>query len=83
MRRAVVAMMEHETNTFSPVPTPLSRFGSPDVATGAEVYRRFKGTGMGIGAFIDVAEGAGMELNTPIAGFAWPSGRVDAEAYLP
>ncbi|MDH4075991.1 MAG: M81 family metallopeptidase [Acidimicrobiia bacterium] len=25
-RRVVVAMMEHETNTFSPVPTPLARF---------------------------------------------------------
>ena len=25
-RRVVVAMMEHETNTFSPVPTPLTRF---------------------------------------------------------
>jgi microcystin degradation protein MlrC len=81
MRRAVIAMMEHETNTFSPVPTPLSRFGSPDVAAGAEVYRRFKGTGTGIGAFIDIAEGAGMELSMPIAGIAWPSGRVDAEAY--
>ena len=50
--RAVVAMMEHETNTFSPVPTPLARFGSPDVPTGPEVYRHFKGTGTGIGAFL-------------------------------
>ncbi len=80
-RRAVVAMMEHETNTFSPVPTPLSRFGSPDVPTGAEVYRRFKGTGTGIGAFLDVADAAGMEIVTPIAGNAAPSGPVEAGAY--
>jgi microcystin degradation protein MlrC len=79
--RAVVAMMEHETNTFSPVPTPLSRFGSPDVPTGAEVYRRFKGTGTGIGAFLDVAEAEGMDIVTPIAGNAAPSGHVQKAAY--
>ena len=36
--RAVVAMMEHETNTFSPVPTPLSRF---DPVMGKDVVRNF------------------------------------------
>jgi len=25
--RLLIAMMKHETNTFSPVPTPLQRFG--------------------------------------------------------
>jgi microcystin degradation protein MlrC len=79
--RAVIAMMEHETNTFSPVPTPLSRFGSPDVAMAEEVYRRFKGTGTGIGGFLDVADGEGMDIVTPIAGNAAPSGHVDAHAY--
>ncbi len=79
--RAVVAMMEHETNTFSPVPTPLNRFGSPDVPTGADVYRLFKGTGTGLGAFLDIAEAEGMEMVTPIAGNAAPSGKVEATAY--
>ncbi len=79
--RAVVAMMEHETNTFSPVPTPLERFGSPDVPVGPEVYRRFKGTGTGIGAFLDLADAEGMEIATPIAGNAAPSGPVSAAAY--
>jgi microcystin degradation protein MlrC len=79
--RAVVAMMEHETNTFSPVPTPLRRFGSPDVPRGPEVYRLFKGTGTGIGGFLDVADEAGMEIVTPIAGNADPSGPVEADAY--
>jgi len=74
-------MMEHETNTFSPVPTPLQRFGSPDVPTGPEVYRRFKGTGTGLGGLLDVADDAGMEIVTPIAGNAAPSGPVEAEAY--
>ncbi len=79
--RAVVAMLEHETNTFSPVPTPLQRFGSPDVPTGAEVGRRFKGTGTGLGGFLAVADDEGMELVTPIAGNAAPSGPVEADAY--
>ena len=74
-------MMEHETNTFSPVPTPLRRFGSPDVPKGPEVYRLFKGTGTGIGGFLDVADEAGMEIVTPIAGNAAPSGPVEADAY--
>ena len=79
--RAVIAMMEHETNTFSPVPTPLGRFGRPDVPVGDEVYRRFKGTGTGIGAFIDVADAQGYEIVTPIAANAAPSGPVQADAY--
>ena len=79
--RAVIAMMEHETNTFSPVPTPLSRFGSPDVPTGADVYRLFKSTGTGLGAFLDIADAEGMEMVTPIAGNAAPSGKVEAAAY--
>ena len=80
-RRAVIAMMEHETNTFSPVPTPLERFGTPDLAMGSEVYRRFKGTGTGIGAFLDVGDAEGMEIATPVAGNASPSGPVQAGAY--
>jgi microcystin degradation protein MlrC len=79
--RAVVAMMEHETNTFSPVPTPLRRFGSPDVPRGSEAYRLFKGTGTGMGGLLDIADEAGMEIVTPIAGNAAPSGPVEASAY--
>ncbi|MCP3856426.1 MAG: M81 family metallopeptidase [Actinomycetia bacterium] len=83
VQRAVVAMMEHETNTFSPVPTPLTRFGrhSEGVPRGEEVVEQYGGTGTGIGAFIEVAQSAGMELVTPIAGNAAPSGKVDREAY--
>ena len=79
--RVVAAMMEHETNTFSPVPTPLGRFGSPRVPTGKDVYRLFKGTGTGLGAFLDIAEAEGMEIDTPIAAHAAPSDRVQADAY--
>jgi len=79
--RAVVAMMEHETNTFSPVPTPLSRFGTPEPPRGDAVLAAFKGTGTGLGGFLDVAIEAGMEIITPIAANASPSGHVQAAAY--
>lgn len=76
-------MMQHETNTFSPVPTPLARFGTDGVGvpTGRDAYEAFRGTGTGIGAFIEVAEEAGMEIVTPVAGNAAPSGPVQRDAY--
>ncbi len=76
-------MMEHETNTFSPVPTPLARFGrgAGGVPEGQEAYERFKGTGTGIGGLLDAADAAGWDVVTPIAGNAAPSGKVQADAY--
>lgn len=81
--RLVIAQLKHETNTFSPVPTPLARFahGTPAPLQGREVYDAFKGTGTAIGAFIDLADQAGAEAVYPIAGSAAPSGPVETEAY--
>jgi microcystin degradation protein MlrC len=83
LTRVVVAMMEHETNTFSPVPTPLERFGRgpAGVPEGRAAYERFKGTGTGIGGLLDAADDAGWDIVTPIAGNAAPSGKVQADAY--
>ncbi|MBL6951241.1 MAG: M81 family metallopeptidase [Alphaproteobacteria bacterium] len=81
--RVVIAMMKHETNTFSPVPTPIERFarGQDMPFEGDEVLAAFKGTGSGIGAFIDLAAAAGAEMVFPIAANAWPSGQVHDDAY--
>ena len=81
--RVVIAMMKHETNTFSPVPTPIERFAKaqPLPYEGREVYGAFKGTGSGVGAYIDLAEEAGAEMVFPIAANAAPSGPVHDEAY--
>jgi len=75
--------MKHETNTFSPVPTPLARFGHGRDRPweGREAYEEFKGTGSALGAFIEVAERAGAEVVLPVAAQAWPSGRVAQDAY--
>ena len=81
--RVVIAQMKHETNTFSPVPTPLSRFaiGGGVPPEGPAAYAAYRGTGMGIGAFIDLAEAAGADIEIPIAAGAWPSGPVEDAVY--
>jgi microcystin degradation protein MlrC len=79
--KLVIAMMKHETNTFSPVPTPLSRFGPHGPYFGRAAYDAFKGTGTPMGAFIDLAESERAEVVTPVAAEAYPSGPVQAEAY--
>ncbi len=42
--RVVVAMMSHETNTFSPVPTPLESFGPGGPYFGAAAAAAYRGT---------------------------------------
>ena len=81
--KLVIAQMKHETNTFSPVPTPLERFahGARLPLEGKAVYEAYKGTGTAIGAFIDLADEAGAEAVYPVAGNAAPSAPVESEAY--
>lgn len=81
--RLVIAQMKHETNTFSPVPTPLARFAAGRSAPleGPAVRDAYKGTGTAIGAFIDLADKAGAEAVFPVAGNAAPSGPVETAAY--
>lgn len=79
--RIVLAMMKHETNTFSPVPTPWSRFQEWGAYFGDEVVRAYERTNMTLAAYMAVARRAGAEIVTPIAAEAMPSGPVAAAAY--
>ena len=81
--RVVIAMMKHETNTFSPVPTPIERFarGSAMPREGDDAIDTFRGTGSGLGGFIALAEEAGAEIDLPVAANAWPSGPVEDAAW--
>ena len=66
--RLLIAMMKHETNTFSPVPTPLARFGhGPGPLYGEAAIRAYRGTGTGLGAYLDLAAREGAEIVLPIA----------------
>ncbi|KAB2874721.1 MAG: M81 family metallopeptidase [Burkholderiaceae bacterium] len=81
--KLVIAQMKHETNTFSPVPTPLARFarngGAPP--EGDAAIAAYRGTGSAIAAFIELAEAAGASVTVPIAASAWPSGPVHDTAF--
>jgi microcystin degradation protein MlrC len=80
--RLLIAMMKHETNTFSPVPTPLARFGNgPGPLYGEAAIAAYRGTGTGLGAYLDLAEREGVEVALPIAASAPPSGPVEDAAY--
>ncbi len=76
--RFVIAMMRHETNTFSPLPTPLSSFGRTgghdgEPFYGDEVVEAYAGTNNPIAAYLDLAREVGAEVVTPVAGEACPS----------
>jgi microcystin degradation protein MlrC len=80
--RLLIAMMKHETNTFSPVPTPLARFGTgPGPLYGEAAIAAFRGTGSGLGAYLDIAAREQAEIVLPIAAGASPSRPVDDDAF--
>src|SRR6201981_932497 len=80
--RLLIAMMKHETNTFSPVPTPLARFGNgPGPLYGEGAIGAFRGTGTGLGAYLDLAERERAEIVLPLSPGAPPSLPVEDAAY--
>ncbi|MDZ4369979.1 MAG: M81 family metallopeptidase [Phenylobacterium sp.] len=81
--RFLIAGFSHETNTFSPVETPLARF-CPDgraLLAGDRALQAYRGTETCVGGFIATAEAAGAEIVIPVAAVAPPSGPVTREAF--
>jgi microcystin degradation protein MlrC len=76
--KLVLAMMMHETNTFSPVPTPLAAFRP---LQGEAAIAEFADTNTQLGGFLHVARQAGAEIVLPVAAGAHPSGYVERAAY--
>jgi microcystin degradation protein MlrC len=76
--KIVIARMNHETNTFSPIATPLAAF-APQWDQAA--YRDQKNARTAMAGFIDVAEELGATVVTPLAAMANPSTTVAAAAY--
>lgn len=74
----LIARFNHETNTFSPVPTPLEAF-SPTYDE--EAYRDNLGMRTAMAAFIDLARSTGATMVTPVSATSNPSGPVHAHAY--
>jgi microcystin degradation protein MlrC len=73
-RKIVLAMMMHETNTFSPVPTPLESFRP---LAGEAAIAELKDTNTQFGGFLDIARREDAEVVVPFAGGAHPSGYVE------
>jgi len=74
----VIARFQHETNTFSPIPTPLEAFNP---LWGADAYQDQENARTAMGAFIDIAKQEAVEIITPVCAFSNPSGTVCAKAY--
>src|SRR5471030_575412 len=74
-------MMMHETNTFSPLPTPIDSFARAGDLAGPAAIKESEGTNTSLGGFIEVARKAGAEFTVPMAASAHPSGLVTKAAY--
>ena len=81
----VIAMMQHETNTFSPLPTPYEAFagatGQPSPPAGEDALVAYGGTNFPFAAFVDLARAQGADFVVPIAANAEPSGPVADRAF--
>jgi microcystin degradation protein MlrC len=73
-KRFVIALIKHETNTFSPIATPLSAFGHGNGPSyGEDARQAFAGSNTPFAAFLDIARREGAETVTPVAAESWPS----------
>ena len=76
-----LAMMSHETNTFSNVPTDRAQFEAHDLRYGGEIVEAYRGTGTCLGGMIDAAERLGATLVPSVAAAASPAGLVTKDIY--
>ena len=53
--RLFLAMMSHETNTFSNIPTDRAQFEARSLHYGGEILEAYRGTGTCLGGMIDAA----------------------------
>lgn len=80
-KKFVLAMMMHETNTFSPLPTPIESFARKGALEGRLAITDAEGTNTSLGGFIEVARKSGAEFTLPMAANASPSGLVTNAAF--
>lgn len=87
MPKYVIAALRHETNTFSPVATPLSAFferfssGEEDMLQGASAISQFEHTTMPIAAFLQAARARQAQIEVPLYANASPSAPTDRAAF--
>jgi microcystin degradation protein MlrC len=79
--KLVLAMMKHETNTFSPIVTDWARFESWGLYTGQAAIDAYAKTNMPLGVYLNLARDYRAEVVLPMAAEAMPGGLVTADAY--
>jgi microcystin degradation protein MlrC len=79
--RFFVAMVSHETNTFSTIPTDRRQFEARALRYGGELLESYRGTGTCLGGMIEAAADRGATLVPSIAASASPAGRVTRAFY--
>lgn len=83
--KCIVALMQHETNTFSPLATPLFAFASPvglrEPPSGSQAVDIYGSAEFAFSGLLDVARENGAEIEVPIAAYAEPSGKVSDDAF--
>jgi microcystin degradation protein MlrC len=79
--KLVLAMVKHETNTFSPIVTDFARFESWGLYTGQAAIEAYAKTNMPLGVYLNLAKEYGAEVVLPMAAEAMPGGLVTKEAW--
>jgi microcystin degradation protein MlrC len=79
--KLVLAQFLHESNSFSPVPTPWEAFGPAGPYLGDAAIGALSGTRTPLGAFLDAARTWGASVVVPVAGYASPSAPVERAAF--
>jgi microcystin degradation protein MlrC len=81
-KRFVIAQIKHETNTFSPIATPLTNFGHGNGPLfGEDARRALAGSNTPFAAFLDLARQENAEAVTPIAAESWPSNKASRATF--
>lgn len=77
-KKFVCAVFSHETNTFSPVPTPFEAFGrftgGTGPVSGEAAVKAYRGTNSPVAAYMDIAAEEGADMVFAVAAQAVPSG---------
>jgi microcystin degradation protein MlrC len=83
--KCIVAMMQHETNTFSTLATTLAAFGSGVglklPPTGGQAVGIYGAADFAFAGMLAVARARGADCVVPVTAYAEPGGKVDDDAF--
>jgi microcystin degradation protein MlrC len=77
----LLASIKHESHTFNRFPTSFELIRRQGWREGEAIIPAFRGTGLEMAGFLDIAEQEGWRIRTPLAMSATSGGRVAADAF--